>query len=168
VGPPPNSAELPAHVARLRDGLYPPEALSGLRIVGVEEAIQRALARCDSDDDLVPHHQRCMRDGETFLVFVHCDIEDYPARLGVERDQMRVERAQIQAVAQNGEAAVCRDRAVGVILGQRPGVAPDGRARSGIERGGVVARAGNEHHAIHHQRRDLDVRAAELERPLRG
>ena len=82
---------------------------------------------------------------------------------------MRVQCSEEESeIAENRETAVRRHGAVCVKLRQCPSITPYGHAGSRIKGHGVISRTGHKHDAIHHQRRDFNVRAAKLKRPLRS
>src|SRR5262249_46024150 len=95
-------------LAWLRDRVEAPEALAGLRVISIEEAIYSVLPAGHTDDQFVLHHQR--RTGRRIAagcsVIAHFGLPDFVAGSGVHRYDVHVERIHEQRVAQYREAAV--------------------------------------------------------------
>ena len=78
---------------------------------------------------------------------------EWMTALGVDGDQVRVERAHVQRVAQNRDAAIIRaaaDRDFGIVVVV---IDPEDAAGRGVERDHVVGPLGHVHDAVDHQRR---------------
>ena len=132
-----------------------PDELAGLGVIGSDEAADAIFAAIRADQDLAVHGSRRHR-----LAVAKCGIgdlglPDHAAGFGIERDQLGIERCQIDLVVINGHAAVVgaaaigRDRTHGVL------VVPILLARLGVERVDVVERRRDIHDAVDDDRRRL-------------
>src|SRR6185312_7342949 len=111
-----------------RDGVRPPELLAGPGVERADEPADAEIAARDADDDLVFDDDGCVRDRELLdrLVADFFDgvIPDDLAGLRVDRHQVRVDRAHVERVAQDrqaaADAAAARARLEHRLVFQRP------------------------------------------------
>ena len=155
----------PFALPRLRSRLTPPWngpetprlLARGLIERGHESANALVAARAAGDHQ-GPHGQRSSR-GVVILVPVrHLGFPEQRARGSIERDEMRVIGDHEHAISRNPNAPV--DTARGVAdqaLGPRALIVPDLSPAARVE-GVALVRARHVHHAVHHDRRDLQAR----------
>ena len=156
-----------AGLAGTGDGVEPPLLLAGLRIVGGDEAADAVLAAGHADDHLVLDDERRQRQRVAGAGVGDAGLPDGPAADRVDRDELGVDGAHEQRVAQNRHAAVDAP-AAGARLGRRGVlVAPEDAAELRVEGQHGVGRLGDVHDAVHHERRRLeDLQRLRLEDPL--
>ena len=96
-----------ARLARPGDGVEAPGFLAGLRVECRDVAADGAVAARRADDHFVLDDQRRVRDGVAVgrRVADGGVPEDLPV-LGVDREQVRVERSHEKRVAEDGESAI--------------------------------------------------------------
>jgi hypothetical protein len=141
-----------------------------LRVIGIDETADAVLGTRYADDDLVLHDER--RDGDriTRLVVDELGIPERCAGPHVERQQVRIGRAEKEPIAQSPEAAIVRAAACPDVVGERSAMAPDLPSRARVERPRIASPSRDIQDAIDHDRRRLKVAepgSSRLERPLR-
>src|SRR5262249_1930454 len=142
----------PGFVSRLsrpRNGPTTPGQFPGLSVVSVEEATNARFAAADSHDDLSVDRQR--RGGDRMSGRVIFDLRLPPdcAGLRVERNQVTIERADIDGVVQNRHAAIRLAKAD--CFNESRDVAPprpERSPRARVERGDDGRRLADVHHAV--------------------
>ena len=139
--------------ARPRDGVEAPPPLAGFDVVGVEEAPDAVLAAGHARDYHVLDDQRRAGHAVAGFGIGHLDVPDHRAGFGVESDQMRVYRADEDAVSQHRHAAIHGVAADIDLRGKNALVMPVGPSGRGVEREDVRGRLAHVHHAIDDNRR---------------
>ena len=112
----------------------------------------------DADDHFVLDDQRRMRDAHSpASASATVDVPHHAAGLRIESDQVRVERAHEQRVAEDRQAAV--DAAAAGRASRRTAVVSRSRrpARARVERDHVIRRFDGVHHAVDDQRRGFEL-----------
>ena len=142
-------------MVRPRDGVGAPGALAALGVVGVEEAADAELAARNPGDDAVLDDERRRRLAVARPIVGHLLVPDDVPGPCVEGDQVGVEGAHVERLAQDGHAAVVAPAADAQVVGERVLVAPVGPAGGRVDRRHVARRLGDEHHAVDHERRRL-------------
>ena len=154
-----------AELARPGNRVEAPAALAGGGIVRVEMPSRRVLAAGHPGDDHVLQHERRARDARAFH---RVDDLLLPQRLTgprVDGDEPSVERADEDAIAEDGDAARKRIDLVRVHDFLLAGPAPDLPARSRVDRGHRrrIAAAGRVHHAVDDDRRGFQTSSCRRE-----
>src|SRR6185436_14301291 len=90
-----------AWFAGSRDGVRAPDARTGLGVVRIDEAADAGLASADADDDLSIERQRRHRHGMSEPVVGDLRFPALGAGLGIERNQVAVERADVDHVIED-------------------------------------------------------------------
>ena len=166
---------LAARLARRRNRVEAPDALSGPRVVGIDVAPAREVSTRHSNNHLVLEDERRRRDRVGILRIADRDVPDDITRLPVECDEMRVECAHVQAIAENPKAAIhgpATDRRRNV--GRQPAsIAPNRTARPPIDGPRLVVVPGQVQNAVNDKRRIFQAtpgkaRNIGLEYPLRN
>ena len=127
------------------------------RVEGRNEPADPILAAADTDDDLVFDDQRGVGDRITRLAIGHFRVPQRAAGLRVDGNEMGVERAHVERVAENRQAAVVRAAADDQRRVQRVAVDPEDAAGLGVERDDVVQPLRQVHDAVDDQRCGLPV-----------
>src|SRR5260370_1222537 len=152
----------PAFVTRLtRAGnrIKAPSPLAGVRVVSIDETANAVLTATDANDDEILHGQRRERDAVALRVIESGHIPSDVPRFSVERDHMRIQRAQEYLVAKNGQAAIHASAAGPNISRQRALILPDRPARARVQREGALVLTRAIQHAVDNQRRRLELSA---------
>src|SRR4029077_8777184 len=123
-----------AELARTRHGVPTPQPPAARGVVGIEEPARAELAAGDPDEDLVLHDERRTRDAVAEHRVGDLDLPERRSGARVERDQCRVERADVQPVAEDGHAAIERVDLVGILDFLRARVSPDLPSGPRVER----------------------------------
>ncbi len=158
---------LAAGVAGRRNRVEAPDPLAGCRVIGIDESADARLRAADADDDLVVYRERRQGQGKADIVVGHLDVPANGAGGRVEGDQMRVERADIDGVVKDRNAAIhARETDVLDVVRHvgRPG--PQGFAGAGIERRNRTGRLRDVHDPVDDDRRGLHQAVAGLRRRL--
>ena len=165
---------LAAQLAGIRNRIEAPDAPARLRVVRVDVAAAGEVAAGDADDHFVLHDQRRRRDRVRFLQIADGHVPEDRAGLAFERDQMRVERAHVEAIAEQRESAIHRAAAHRrrEIRRQRARVLPDRPAGPRVERERLVVVARDVRHAVDDERRVFEAASGKagdvgLEQPVR-
>ena len=132
-----------------------PHELAGLRIVGAHEAADAVLAAVGADQDLAVDGGRRHRLAVAELGIGDLGLPQQAAGLGVERDQLGIERRHVDLVAVDGDAAVVGAAAIGRDRAHLVLVVPVLLAGLGVERVDVIERRRHVHHAVDDDRRRL-------------
>ena len=140
----------------LGDRVESPEQLAVLGVVGLDEAADAVFAAVGADQDLAVDSGRGHRFAIALLRIADLLLPDDRTGLGVERDQLRVERADIDPVVVDRDAAVVRAAAEGRDRTELGLEVPDFGAGLGVERVDVAVRGGDVHHAVDDDRRRLE------------
>ena len=151
-----------------------PLALAGVGIEGLDESARSHLARSGHpDDDLAFHDERSLGHEVAVRVVHDLRLPDLLAGLRVERDEMRVQRAEDHAVLVERDPAVVGNQADerADVVGNLALVPPERHTGDGVHRVHAIERQRGrrrEHHAVVHDRRRLLVaEGAAREDPLR-
>ncbi len=113
------------------------------------------LGAAHADDHLVLDHERGEGDGVGQLRVGDGDVPDGLAVLRIDRDEVGVQRAHVQHVAVNGDAAVVGAAAHPLVGRVRVAVLPEHAPGPGIQRQHVVGALRDVHEAVHDDRRGL-------------
>ncbi len=137
-----------AFVARLRDRVERPQQLAVGRVERLDEAANAVLAAVGADQHLAVDDRRRHRFRVALFRIGDLRFPQQLAGLGVERDELGVDRAHEQLAAFDRDAAVVvaaadRDDRAELVL-----VVPEFLAGHGVDRVDVVERRRQEHHAI--------------------
>ncbi len=158
----------PDAAAVLGGGVEGPQQLARFGVVGLHEAPDAVFAAVGAYQDHVLDHGGRHRLGIAQRRVTDLRFPQLLAGLGVERDQLGVERAHEDLVARHGDAAVVRAAAGLVHRAERVAVMPDLRAGTRVERIDVVERRRDVHDAVHDDRRGFEaVHDLGLEDPCR-
>ena len=150
-----------------RNRVRPPRAFAGLRVVRVEEPADAELPARDARHHPVLDDERRRGLAVAAPVIRHLRVPHQVARARVDGDQVRVERAHVERLAQDGDAAVVPPAADAQVVRQGMLVAPERPSGRGVDRRHVARRLGDEHHAVDHQRGRLGpVELADVVGPL--
>ena len=115
------------------------------------------LAAGRAHDHFVFHHQRGMRDGIAGFRLGDGRIPQRLPVLGIDGDQMRVDGAHEQRVAQDRQPAIDAAAAGARRLRHRKLVGPEDPSGGGIESDHVVGSLDRVHDPVHHQRRGFEL-----------
>ena len=154
-----------------RDGGGAPHLLSGIRIVGRDEAdvVLVVLAAGHSGDDVAVHHDRAAGVAIAQAVVGDGVIPDHLAGGRVQGHDVGVGRVDEDLVAVDGDRARAHagaDRVEEVGRGiELPAVLPEAVPGRRVHRLHDVAGAGDEHHAVVHERRRLAEPLSDLPAP---
>lgn len=120
--------------------------------LSADETADAELATTGADQDLTVH--RSWRHGFAVTEFGIGDVglPHEAARPGVERDELRVDRAHEYLVSVDGDAPVVRAAAIGPDRAHLVPVVPILLTCLGIERIDMIVRCGDIHHAIDNNR----------------
>ena len=170
-GAPLPAVALPGLVPLLaRPGNSPesPCAIARLRVVRIEKPAHAVFTARNADDDLVGERQRRAGDRVARLGIGDGDVPSNLSRLRVERDEMGIERPDVNRVVENGHAAIHLTAASRQRFGHRPPIAPQRPARPRVERDHVAGRHGDVDDAVDDEGRGLEPSGhARLKRPRR-
>ena len=145
----------------------PPDLVARRRVVRIDEAADAVLAARDAR-----HHLVLDDEGRGGLavprpVVGGLRVPHEVPRAGVDGDEVRVEGAHVEGVAQNRHAAVVAAAADAQVVGQRVVIAPVLAPGGGVDGDHVARRLGDEHHPVDHQRHRLrPVELRDLVGPL--
>ena len=161
---------LPGFVARLAlagDGVETPGFFAGLYVVRGDEASNAVLASGRTDDHFVLDHQRSVRKRIARGRFSDCHVPDRLPAFRVQGNQMRIDGAHEQCVAQYREPAIYLP-ATGTRGARRQvSIRPENAPGHRIQRNHVIRRLHGVQDAVHHQRRGLVFfERPRLEHPL--
>ena len=154
---------LAARFSRRRDRVETPDTLAGGGVVGVDEPAHAGFRAAYAHDDLAVDRERRQGQRETDVVVRHPDIPAHRAGRRIERDEVRVERADVDRVVEHRDAAI-HPRETDVLdlvrHVRRPG--PDSLAGARIERRHRTRRFGEIHDPVDDERRRLDQPVARV------
>ncbi len=139
-----------------RNGVEIPDLLAGLGIIGADEAADAVFAAIGADQDLVLDHGRRHRLAIAEFGIGNVGDPDDLARLGVQRDQLGIERREIDLVVKNLDAAIVRAAAENRDRPHLVIVVPELLAGLGVKRVDMAERGRHIHHAIDDDRRRLE------------
>ena len=140
----------------LGDGVEAPNQLAVLGVIGLDETADAVLAAVGADEDFAVDGGRRHRLAVALLGIADLLRPDLAAGLGVERDQLGVEGANVDLVLIDGDAAVVRAAADGGYRAELGLVMPNLRSGLGVERVNVAERRGDVHDAVDDDRRRLE------------
>ena len=129
--------------------------MPSLGVERLDEAADAVFAAVGADQDLALDGGRRHRLAIALLGIGDLFRPDPLAGLGVERDQLGVERGDIDLVAVDRDAAIVGAAAIGRDRPHLVLVMPHLLAGLGVERIDVVERGGDVHHAVDDDRRGL-------------
>ena len=141
---------LPALVTRLarsRDRMGLPHRLAVARVKGGDVAADPELAARGADHDLALGDERGQREVVAVLVIVDGGVPHDRARLGVEGDEVRIDRRDVHPVPPERHAPVGRVE-LQQILGQLLLVAPEEVTGLRPQRDDLLLGRRDEHHAV--------------------
>src|SRR5262249_50005976 len=95
-----------AWFARTRNGVEPPGFLARCCVESGDEPADAIFRARYADNNLVFDYERSMRDRVPELGIANPDVPDRTARLGINRDEVRVDGAHEQCVAEDRYAPV--------------------------------------------------------------
>ncbi len=139
----------------LGDRVEAPDELAVLGVIGLDEAADAILAAVGADQDFAVDGGWRHRLAVALLGIADLFLPDDGAGLGVERDELRVERADIDLVVIDRDAAVVRPAAEGRDRTELRLEVPDLLAGLGVERIDVAVGGGDVHDAVNNDRRRL-------------
>src|SRR6185437_14985989 len=91
---------------RARNRIEAPQTLAINRRVGVDETSDSVIPARNSDKNLVFNRQRSTGDPVSVVVVRNRDVPEQLAGLGVQREQVRIQRSHVDRVAQYRHTAV--------------------------------------------------------------
>ncbi len=144
-----------AGLAGSGNGVEAPHFLSRARIEGRDEAADAVLAAAEADEHLVLDDERRHRDRVAKLGIAHRHVPERAAGRGIERDQVPVERAGVDDVAKDRDAAVVGAAAHARVGRHGVAVLPEHAAGLRVHRQHVVRPLGDIHDPVHDERRGL-------------
>lgn len=139
-----------------RDRIERPDQLAGFCAIGFHEAADAVFATIGSDQDLVVDDGRRHRLAVAEFGIGDVGAPDHVAGLGIQRDQLGVERGKVDAITQHLDAAIVWTAAIDGDRSHLVIVVPELPAGLGIERIDVTERRRHEHDAINDDRRSLE------------
>ena len=148
-----------ARFAGAGNGVEAPFAFAGGGVVSVNETANAIFAAGDAHNDEIFDNQRRERDAVAFAIVKRGGVPDDIAGFGVERDDMRIERAKEHFVAKNGEAAIDASAAGANVRGKRALVLPNGSSGFGIESERAVVLASCIENSVNNERRSFKFSA---------
>ena len=158
---------LVAGLSRTGDGVEAPDLVAGRGIVGGDEAADPELASADADDHLVVDDQRRHGDRVGALDVGDFGLPEWLAVGPVEGDEMCVERAHEEPVAEDGDAAVVGTAADQGLVAVGVAELPEHAAGDRVERHDVVGALRHVHDAVDDDRARLPgAEHLVLEHPL--
>ena len=137
--------------SRARDGIEPPPPLTGLNVVGVQEAAHPVLAAGYTCDHYVLDDERRAGYRVPGLAVGYFHVPQHGTGLRIQGYQVGVHCPDEDTVPQHGHAAIHRI-ATHVVRRQAPLVMPVGSPRGRIKGEYVRRWFGNVHNAVHHNR----------------
>ncbi len=143
-----------SRLARLWDRVPSPQPLAGFRIIGIQKTVQAMIAGRDAHDDLAFDRERRDRAPVAVACFRELRFPDETAGARVERNEVRIRRADIYLVAEYRNAAVRSFAQRGLMM-----VLPDKPAAAAVERVDFV-RLRHVHDAIDDDRHALQPAGA--------
>ena len=156
-----------AGLARRRDRVGSPEGVAGPRVEGLDEAPDGQLAAGRPHHDLAPDDQRGQRAVVPLVIVLDDLVPHDSARLGVEGDQVGIDRGEIDLVLVEPHAPV-RRMELQEVVGQVLLVVPEDVAVLRVQREDLVLRRRDEHDAVvDHRRRLVTLGDAGAQRPDR-
>src|ERR1700722_17115381 len=156
----------PGGISFLRDAPVAPESLSTSRVISVQKALQPTLAGSHSDQDLTIDGKRCVCDGEALLVIVYRHVPYHRSGLGIQRNQVCVERAHVQSIAQNSKASIGHHCATRRDLWWSARVSPDRLPCARIQSRCIIERPSHEHQPVYYDWFSFVRPCAQLKGPL--
>ncbi len=136
-------------------GVEGPEQLAVVGVERLDEAADAVLAAVGADQHLAVDGDRRHRLRVAGFRVGDLRRPQHLAGLGVEREQLGVERSHVEPVAHDGDAAVVRAAAEGRDRTHLVLVVPELLAGRGVERVQVVVRGRDVHDAVDDDRRRL-------------
>ena len=144
-----------------------PDLFARLHIECRNEAADAHVAAGRTDDHLVLDDQRRVRNGVSLGRARDGRIPDQPAAFGVDREQMRVDRAHEERVAKDSEPAIDAAAAGSRVRRGLMRVRPEHTARDRVEGDDIVGRLNGIENAIDDEGRRLEFfERARLPHPL--
>ncbi len=139
------------------NGVETPFALAGIGVVGIDESADAILSAGNADDDQVLHGE--WRDGEAVAgsVVGGGDVPADGPGLGIERDDVSVERAEEDLVAEDGHAAIDVSAAGPNVAGNLALIHPDGASGAGVEGEGAIVLRGGVEDSVNDQRSGFEL-----------
>ena len=141
-----------SRLARTRDRVEAPFALAGRGIIRVNEAANSIFPARHTDEHEILDHQRRERDAVAIAIVHRRSVPHHASGLGVQRDNMRIQRAKKNFVSQNGHPAIHAPATRPNIRRQRALILPDRPARPRVERKCAIVLARGIEDAVHNQR----------------
>ena len=135
--------------APVGDGVERPEKLAALRVERLDEPTDSVLAAVGADQHLPLDDAGSHRLAVALVGIGDVARPDHFSALAVERDELRVERAEEHLVPGDRHAPVVRPAAEGRRGTHRVLVVPELLTGGGIDGVDVVIRSGEEHDAVH-------------------
>ena len=139
-------------MVRSRNGVGAPFPAAGVGIIRIEEPADAELATGNPGHHLVFDDERGRRLAVPGAIVGDFGTPQQIARPPIDGDQVRVERAHVERLAQNGDPSIVATAADAEVVRQLVLISPEGAARGGVDRHDVARRLGNEHHAVDNQR----------------
>ena len=156
-------------LTRSGNGVESPFALPRGGVVCVNESAYSVLAAGDSDDDQILYCQRCPRKTVSSAIIRGDHIPHHRTALCVERDHVRIQRPEIDLIAEDCQPSIYMSAAWSNVAGDLALVHPDGPSRAGVEREGAVILRGCIENSVDGQRRSLQFSGGSgLVYPLRN
>src|SRR6185437_1513068 len=131
--------------------------LPGFRIVGVDESPNAVLAARRPDDDLSVNRHGCRRQAVIYFVVPEGHTPANGAGYPIQRDQMTINRANVDHVVKHGDSPTCRMIAVYLDYPwQRRRPTPDRQSCAGVESRHCAGRLDDVHDSVDYDRRVFD------------
>ena len=125
-----------------------PDQLAGFGIIGAYETTNAILAAIGADENLAVHRGRRHRLAVAERGIGDLGLPGHLAGLGVQRDQLGIERRQIHLVAGHRDTAVVGTAAIDRQRSQLLRIVPDLLAGARVQRIDVIERCGDVHDAV--------------------
>jgi hypothetical protein len=132
----------------VRNGIEIPDLLARVGVIGAHESADAVFATIGADQHLVLDHSRSHRLAVAQLGIGNVGSPHHLAVLGIQSDQLGVERGEIDLVVENLDAAIVRPAAEGRDRPHLVIVVPELLAGLGIKRVDMAERGRDEHYAI--------------------
>jgi len=142
-----------------------PQFLSRLRVEGGDRTADAELAAAEPDDHAVLHGKRCNRQGISQMAVADLRCPHGHAAPGIDRHQVRIERAHEERVAENRKTTIVRSAAHADVARVVVAVHPEHAAGRSIERHDVIGPLRQEHDPVDDERGGLP--AARIRRLVR-
>ena len=156
-------------LARAWNGVKAPPALSGIGIVSIDEAANAVLAAGNPNRDQVLHCQRRNGKAVSGAIVGGGHVPNHVARLGIERDHVRIERSHENLVVQDGQPAIHAPAAGTDIRRQLPLIQPDRPPCPCVEGESAVVLPSGVENPVDHKGRGLKLAGGRgLVNPLGG